>query len=176
MAPRIRRAKARLRATNEPFALRRPRPDRLRSVLHVLFLIFNEGYSTSSGPDLARTDLSGEAIRLARGVNDALPEDPEVAGLLALMPLTDARRPAPTRADASWWPWPSRTATGGTLGLIAEGMALITGPCRLAGSASTSFRPPSPRPRPGRTPRRHRLGRPHDPGGAPQRSDRPPSG
>ena len=70
MAQRISRAKAKIKASSEPFALPAPdqRTDRLRSVLHVLYLLFNEGYTTSGGPDLARTDLSGEAIRLTRGV------------------------------------------------------------------------------------------------------------
>jgi RNA polymerase sigma factor (sigma-70 family) len=101
MAQRISRAKAKIKASGERFALPAPgqRPERLRSVLHVLYLLFNEGYTSSSGPDLARTDLSGEAIRLGRSVNSALPDDPEVAGLLAVMLLTDARRPARTGAD-----------------------------------------------------------------------------
>ena len=70
-----------------------------RSVLHVLYLIFNEGYASSTGPELHRADLSEEAIRLARMVQRMLPDDPEVAGLLALMLLIDARRPARTDAD-----------------------------------------------------------------------------
>jgi RNA polymerase sigma factor (sigma-70 family) len=94
MAQRISRAKAKIKASGEPFTLPPPgqRPERLRLVLHVLYLLFNEGYTSSSGPDLARTDLSGEAVRLARGVHAAAPEDPEVAGLLALMLLTGALR------------------------------------------------------------------------------------
>src|SRR5215510_1799582 len=99
MAQRISRAKAKLKEADEPFALPPPGEggERLPSVLHVLYLIFNEGYAASDGPDLARTDLSGEAIRLARDVHAALPQDPEATGLLALMLLTDARRPARTR-------------------------------------------------------------------------------
>ena len=128
MAQRISRAKATLKASAEPFTL--PSPDqraaRLRLVLHVLYLVFNEGYATSSGPDLARTDLSGEAIRLARGVYAALPEDPEVAGLLALMLLTDARRPARTRADGELVPLADQDRTLWDRQLIAEGVALIT--------------------------------------------------
>ena len=98
MAQRISRAKAKLKGFGEPFTLPRRRggSERLRSVLHVLYLIFNEGYAASDGPDLARTDLSGEAVRLARGVHAAMPQDAEVTGLLALMLLTDARRPART--------------------------------------------------------------------------------
>jgi RNA polymerase sigma factor (sigma-70 family) len=100
MAQRISRAKQSIKASPEPFRMpaENERAERLRSVLRVIYLIFNEGYVTSSGPDLARAELSSEAIRLARIVRLALPEDPEVAGLLALMLLTDARRPA--RADA----------------------------------------------------------------------------
>ncbi len=128
MAQRISRAKAKVRASDEPYAL--PPPDawdeRLRSVLHVLYLLFNEGYASSSGPDLARTDLSGEAIRLARAVRAALPEDPEVAGLLALMVLTDARRPARTRADGELVPLAEQDRTLWDRALIGEGVALVT--------------------------------------------------
>jgi RNA polymerase sigma factor (sigma-70 family) len=128
MAQRISRAKAKVKASDEPFTLPSPdrRADRLRTVLHVLYLLFNEGYATTSGPDLARTDLSGEAIRLARAVRDALPEDPEVAGLLALMLLTDARRPARTGADGELIPLAEQDRTLWDRGLIAEGVALIT--------------------------------------------------
>ena len=128
MAQRISRAKAKLKASAEPFRLPSPdqRAERLRSVLHVFYLVFNEGYASSSGPDLARTDLSGEAIRLARGVHAALPEDPEVAGLLALMLLTDARRPARTRADGELVPLAEQDRALWDRGLIAEGVALIT--------------------------------------------------
>ncbi len=98
MAQRISRAKAKVEASGEPFTLPPPdgRAGRLRSVRHVLYLLLNEGYASSSGPDMARADLSGEAIRLARSVHAALPGDPEVAGLLVLMLLTDARRPTPS--------------------------------------------------------------------------------
>ncbi|MDQ1374717.1 MAG: hypothetical protein QOJ09_2055, partial [Actinomycetota bacterium] len=128
MAQRISRAKAKVKASNQPFALPSAdeRAERLRSVLHVLYLLFNEGYASSSGPDLARTDLSGEAIRLARIAQAALPEDPEVAGLLALMLLTDARRPARTRADGELVPLEVQDRTAWDHGLVAEGVALIT--------------------------------------------------
>jgi RNA polymerase sigma factor (sigma-70 family) len=128
MAQRISRAKAKVKASDEPFALPEPdrRAERMRSVLHVLYLLFNEGYASSSGPDLSRTDLSGEAIRLARGVRAAVPEDPEVAGLLALMVLTDARRPARTRADGELVPLAEQERTRWDRGLITEGVALIT--------------------------------------------------
>jgi len=128
MAQRISRAKAKIKASDEPFALPPPaeRAERLRSVLHVLYLLFNEGYATSSGPDLARTDLSGEAIRLARAVRSALPEDPEVAGLLALMLLTDARRPARTRPDGELVPLAEQDRSLWDRRLIAEGLSVIT--------------------------------------------------
>ncbi len=128
MAQRISRAKAKVKASDEPFTLPSAgeRAGRLRSVLHVLYLLFNEGYASSSGPDLARTDLSGEAIRLARAVRAALPDDPEVAGLLALMLLTDARRPARTRADGELVPLAEQDRSLWDRGLIGEGVALIT--------------------------------------------------
>jgi RNA polymerase sigma factor (sigma-70 family) len=128
MAQRISRAKAKVKASDEPFTLPSPedRAERLRSVLHVLYLLFNEGYASSSGPDLARADLSGEAIRLARGVHAAMPDDPEVAGLLALMLLTDARRPARTGADGELVPLAEQDRSLWDRRLIGEGVALIT--------------------------------------------------
>jgi predicted RNA polymerase sigma factor len=128
MAQRISRAKAKVNASGASFSLPSPsdRVERLRSVLHILYLLFNEGYATSSGPDLTRTDLSGEAIRLARGVHAGLPEDPEVAGLLALMLLTDARRPARTGADSELVPLAEQDRSLWQRDLIAEGTALLT--------------------------------------------------
>ena len=100
MAQRISRAKRTI--TESGVAFRLPSPDdepaAVRSVLHVLYLIFNEGYASSGGRELQRVDLSGEAIRLATMVHAQLPDDPEATGLLALMLLIDARRPA--RVDA----------------------------------------------------------------------------
>jgi RNA polymerase sigma factor (sigma-70 family) len=128
MAQRISRAKAKVKGSETPFTL--PSPDeqagRLRAVLHVLYLLFNEGYATSSGPDLARTDLSSEAIRLGRIVYAARPDDPEAAGLLALMLLTDARRPARTRADGELVPLAQQDRSRWDRSLIAEGVTLIT--------------------------------------------------
>ena len=100
MAQRISRAKQTVKASAVPFEMpaEEERAERLRSVLRVVYLIFNEGYLASSGAVLARADLCAEAIRLARIVRLALPADPEVGGLLALMLLTDARRPARTLA------------------------------------------------------------------------------
>ena len=128
MAQRISRAKSKLRGSDEPFRLPSPdeRAERLRSVLHVLYLLFNEGYATSSGPDLARTDLSGEAIRLTRGIHAALPDDPEVSGLLALMLLTDARRAARIGADGELVPLAEQDRALWDRALIGEGVALIT--------------------------------------------------
>jgi RNA polymerase sigma factor (sigma-70 family) len=128
MAQRISRAKAKIKASAEPFTLPRPGTGsgRMRSVLHVLYLIFNEGYTASSGPDLARTDLSGEAIRLARAVHAAVPEDAEVTGLLALMLLTDARRAARTRADGDLVPLSGQDRSLWDRAAVAEGVALIT--------------------------------------------------
>ena len=97
MAQRISRAKQRIKTSGVPFGLptNQERAERLSAVLHVLYLIFNEGYTSSIGADLQRSDLSNEAIRLTRAVRNLLPDDGEVAGLLALMLLTDARRHAP---------------------------------------------------------------------------------
>jgi RNA polymerase sigma factor (sigma-70 family) len=132
MAQRISRAKANIKASGEPFALPPAASlvERTRSVLHVIYLLFNEGYATSGGPDLARTDLSGEAIRLGRIVHAALPEDPEVTGLLALMLLTDARRPARTSADGELVPLAEQDRTLWERAAITEGVALITAALR----------------------------------------------
>ena len=101
MAQRISRAKQSIRSSGAAFGMPSGDewPERLRSLLHVLYLIFNEGYVATSGSELARPDLSGEAIRLTRIVQLGRPDEPEVAGLLALMLLTEARRPA--RSDAA---------------------------------------------------------------------------
>jgi predicted RNA polymerase sigma factor len=101
------------------------RAARLRSVLHVLYLIFNEGYLTSSGPELARSELSGEAIRLTRSVRAALPEDPEVAGLLALMLLTEARRPSRSDRHGAMIALEEQDRTLWSDELIAEGTELV---------------------------------------------------
>ena len=83
-------------------------------MLHVLYLIFNEGYTASSGAHVNRTDLTAEAIRLTRAVHRVRPGDGEVQGLLALMLLTEARRLAGSTRSASWCRWPTRTARCGT--------------------------------------------------------------
>jgi RNA polymerase sigma factor (sigma-70 family) len=117
MAARISRAKQRIKAAGSSFSLPddAEREERLRVVLHVLYLIFNEGYTASSGSELHRADLAHEAIRLARMVHAQLPEDGEVTGLLALMLLTHARREA-RRRPATWCRWTSRTVRSGTAG------------------------------------------------------------
>ena len=137
MGQRISRAKATLKSAAEPFRLPPPdqRADRLRSVLHVLYLLYNEGYTTSSGPDLARADLSGEAIRLARRLRASLPGDPEVAGLLALMLLTEARRPARTGPGGELIPLAEQQRGRWDRGLITEGLTLVTAALQRPGRA-----------------------------------------
>lgn len=132
MAQRISRAKQSIRdsAPSLEMSLEMPSPQertqRLGSVLHVLYLIFNEGYTSSSGPDLQRTDLSNEAIRLTRAVRALLPEDGEVAGLLALMLLTDARRPARTGPDGELIALAQQDRSLWDREAISEGTALIS--------------------------------------------------
>jgi predicted RNA polymerase sigma factor len=128
MAQRISRAKQRIKETGTEFALPRQaeRSDRMRVVLHVLYLIFNEGYTASAGSDLQRGDLTSEAIRLTRAVHSLLPDDGEVAGLLALMLLTDARRRARTAPDGGLVPLAEQDRRLWNRDLIAEGDALIT--------------------------------------------------
>ena len=128
MAQRISRAKQRIRASAVPFGMPTDgeRDERLGSVLHVLYLIFNEGYASSTGADVARQELSGEAIRLTRAVHHALPGDPEVAGLLALMLLTDARRPARTGPDGELVPLAEQDRTRWDHDLIVEGITIVS--------------------------------------------------
>lgn len=128
IAQRIVRAKQSIKVSQVPFRLPDAveRAQRLGSVLHVLYLIFNEGYTTSSGAALHRTDLSNEAIRLTRQMHKLLPEDGEVAGLLALMLLTDARRAARTSAAGELIPLDEQDRGLWDAKAIAEGVALIT--------------------------------------------------
>ena len=127
MAQRISRAKQRIRATGA--GVDRPpeadRVDRLAAALHVLYLVFNEGYTATSGPDLHRPDLTREAIRLTRTVHRLLPDDGEVAGLLALMLLTDARRPARARPDGGLVPLAEQDRGLWDRAAIDEGLALV---------------------------------------------------
>ncbi|MDF2735090.1 MAG: putative polymerase, sigma-24 subunit, subfamily [Chloroflexota bacterium] len=125
---RISRAKQLIRNSGAEFEMppEAERSARMASVLHVLYLIFNEGSTASSGSRLHRVELSSEAIRLTRQVHDLLPDDGEVAGLLALMLLTDARRPARTRPDGALVPLAEQDRSAWDAGAIAEGVALIT--------------------------------------------------
>ncbi|MBA3259816.1 MAG: sigma-70 family RNA polymerase sigma factor [Gemmatimonadales bacterium] len=128
MAQRISRAKQSIKASQVPFSMptAAERSERLSAVLHVLYLIFSEGYASSVGPALQRTDLSNEAIRLTRAVRGLLPNDGEVAGLLALMLLTDARRAARTGANGELIPLDEQDRTLWDQRLIAEGTALVS--------------------------------------------------
>jgi RNA polymerase sigma factor (sigma-70 family) len=128
MAQRISRAKSSIKASNIPFSMPTDagKTERLGAVLHVLYLIFNEGYTSSSGTDLSRPDLSNEAIRIARVVRQLVPDDSEVAGLLALMLLTDARRSARTGEFGELIPLDEQNRKLWDRGLIAEGVALVS--------------------------------------------------
>jgi RNA polymerase sigma factor (sigma-70 family) len=128
MAQRISRAKQSIKNSGIPFQLPtiEERAQRLRAVLHVLYLIFNEGYTSSVGPDLRRGDLSHEAMRLTRIVHHLQPDDTEVAGLLALMLLTDARRLARTSAGGELIPLAQQDRALWDRKEIAEGVALIS--------------------------------------------------
>jgi RNA polymerase sigma factor (sigma-70 family) len=127
MAARISRAKQRVKAAGSSFSLPEgaEREERLRVVLHVLYLIFNEGYTASSGSELHRADLAREAIRLARMVHAQLPEDGEVTGLLALMLLTHARREARTTSAGDLVPLDEQDRSRWNRGLIDEGTMLV---------------------------------------------------
>jgi RNA polymerase sigma factor (sigma-70 family) len=128
MAQRISRAKQSIQASGIPFQMPAPeeRTQRLGSVLHVLYLLFNEGYTASAGPSLHRTNLSGEALRLTRLLRDLLPDDGEAAGLLALMLLTDARRTARTGPSGELIPLDAQDRRLWDSRAIAEGVALVT--------------------------------------------------
>ena len=140
MAQRISRAKQAIKASGVPLAVpagETERGDRLRAVLHVLYLIFNEGYTATHSDQLTRPDLSAEAIRLARWLHRLLPGDGEVAGLLALMLLTEARRPARTTPDGELVPLAEQQRSRWDRALIAEGVALITAALASSGQSSS---------------------------------------
>lgn len=128
MAQRISRAKQRIRNAGAGFDLppESERAERLRVVLQVLYLIFNEGYTTSAGPLLHRSDLTAEAIRLVRLLRELMPGEGEVAGLLALMLLTEARREARTTADGSLVPLTEQDRARWDSARIEEGVAIVT--------------------------------------------------
>jgi RNA polymerase sigma factor (sigma-70 family) len=128
MAQRISRAKQRIKESGARFRPPPPaeRASRMRAVLHVLYLIFNEGYTASGGSDLHRVELTQEAIRLTRMARTLRPDDGEVAGLLALMLLTDARRPARTRPDGGLVPLAEQDRTRWNRAAADEGVRLIT--------------------------------------------------
>ncbi|WP_052390822.1 RNA polymerase sigma factor [Streptomyces sp. NRRL B-24484] len=143
MAQRISRAKQRLKASSAVFEAPVPGTAewsaRLRSVLHVLYLLFNEGYTTSGGPVLHRADLSGEAIRLARQLHRLVPGEGEATGLLAVMLLTEARRPARTGLHGELIPLAEQDRARWDGSLVAEGTALLVG--SFAGPAARRGRP-----------------------------------
>ena len=139
MTRRISRAKQRIKESGVPFRMPTDRAERLDAVLHVLYLIFNEGYLSTAGPGLQRTELATEAIRLARMVHEQLPDDSESTGLLALMLLTDARRAARSSADGAPIPMAQQDRSRWNADYIREGIALVgqalprgkTGPFQL---------------------------------------------
>ena len=126
LAQRIVRAKTKIRAARIPYQVpsRADLPDRLDTVLHVIYLVFNEGYSASSGSSLTRHDLSGEAIRLGRLMIELLPE-PEAVGLLALMLLHESRRAARTSPDGELVLLDDQDRSLWNRDQIAEGSALV---------------------------------------------------
>jgi RNA polymerase sigma factor (sigma-70 family) len=128
MAQRIGRAKASIKGSNVPFELpdESERPARLAAVLHVLYLMYNEGYASSTGASLQRTDLSNEAIRLARLLHALQPDDGEVGGLLALLLLTDARRAARTGLRGELIPLDEQDRSLWDRAQIAEGLELLS--------------------------------------------------
>jgi len=127
MAARITRAKKKIAAARIPYRVPGDAelPDRLRPVLAVLYLVFNEGYTASAGDELTRPDVSGEAIRLARLLAELMPDEPEVIGLLALLLLTESRRTARTAPDGALVLLPDQDRTAWDGRLIAEGQALV---------------------------------------------------
>jgi len=127
MAQRIVRAKGKIRDAGIPYRIpsQSELPDRLRPVLAVVYLIFNEGYAASSGPALVRDDLCTEAIRLARLLAGLLPDEPEVLGLLALLLLVHARRPARTSVDGTLIRLPDQDRSRWDSASVAEGRTIV---------------------------------------------------
>ena len=127
IAQRIVRAKRKIRAAGIPYRVPRDAdlPDRLRAVLAVVYLVFNEGHTASSGEELIRTELCAEGIRLGRQLVDLMPDEPEAVGLLALMLLLDSRRDARTSADGSFVALADQDRSRWVDAQIAEGQALV---------------------------------------------------
>jgi RNA polymerase sigma-70 factor (ECF subfamily) len=127
MRQRLTRAKAKIKANNIPYRVPDDAelPDRLKPVLTVVYLIFNEGYTASTGDDLVRDDLCAEAIRLARLLVELMPDEPEALGLLGLLVLVEARRPARTAGDGSLVLLADQDRGSWNRALIDEGQALV---------------------------------------------------
>lgn len=127
MAQRLVRAKAKIRDARIPYRVpdEAELPERLRAVLAVVYLVFNEGYTASSGEALVRTELTAEAVRLGRLLVELRPGEPEARGLLALMLLTESRRPARTAADGTLVPLLEQDRSRWDQGLVAEGKELV---------------------------------------------------